>query len=143
MRCHTHGTERERENKEKRENSPAAKVSRLPASSSADILSPTMISSSLCQKICHKNEFTSQTDLSKFSKYDSPVSCSDTTASPSGWFASNTARLNVSEVTQEPWLVDTLVNVWSKMARRFPPAKRQTSELPWKQTASQPSRKLF
>ena len=93
-------------------------------------------------KICHKNRFTSRTDLSKLSKYDSPVSCFDTPASPSGWFSSNTARLNVSEVTQEPWLVDTLVTVWSKMARRFP-AKRQTSELPWKQTASQTSRKLF
>ena len=93
-------------------------------------------------KICHKNRFTSRTDLSKLSKYDSPVSCFDTSASPSGWFSSNTARLNVSEVTQEPWLVDTLVTVWSKMARRFP-AKRQTSELPWKQTASQTSRKLF
>jgi hypothetical protein len=32
-------------------------------------------------------------------------------------------KLNVSEVTQEPWLVDTLVNVWSKMARRFPVPK--------------------
>lgn len=89
-------------------------------------------------KIFRKNEFTSRTDLSKFSKYDSPVSCFDTVASPSGGFASNSVRLNVSEVSQEPWLVDTLVNVWSKMARF--PAKRQTTELPWKQNASQTSR---
>ena len=120
-------------------NSPGAKVSRFPTSSSADILSSTtMISSSLWSKIYHKNEFTAQTDLSKFSKYDSLVSCSDTTASPGGGFATNTARLNVSEVPQEPCLVDTLVNVWSKMARFA--AKRQTSDLPWKQTASQTSR---
>ena len=126
------------EGKQRNGNSPADKVSRFPASSSADILSLTMISSSLWSKIYHKNEFTAQTDLSKFSKYDSSVSCSDTRASPSGGFATNTARLNVSEVPQEPWLVDTLVNVWSKMARFA--AKRQTSEVPWKQTASQTSR---